>query len=173
MEHNRQNCSNGVNDLHSCYFSKKIYQKEEENMKIVINKCYGGFGLSHKAIMLYARLKGFRLYSAIDERNSEGNIIFNKCIPYRVNKRDKPFLIYYSRKPLTKNGKIPEKAYFSSRDDIERNDPILIKVVEKLGEEANGDHARLKIVEIPDGVEWEIDEYDGMESVHEKHHSWF
>ena len=31
-------------------------------MKVVINACYGGFGLSHKAIMRYAELKGFKLY---------------------------------------------------------------------------------------------------------------
>lgn len=27
-------------------------------------------------------------------------------------------------------------------------------------------------VEIPDGIEWELDEYDGLESVHECHRSW-
>jgi len=30
----------------------------------------------------------------------------------------------------------------------------------------------LKIVDIPDGVEWEIEEYDGMEWVAEKHRTW-
>ena len=55
---------------------------------------------------------------------------------------------------------------------IERNDPQLIKVVESLGEAANGEHAELKIVEIPDGVEWTIEEYDGNESVAERHRVW-
>ena len=55
---------------------------------------------------------------------------------------------------------------------IERNDPVLIKVVEALGEKANGTFAELKIVEIPDGTDWEIDEYDGSETIHEKHKSW-
>lgn len=54
----------------------------------------------------------------------------------------------------------------------ERTDPDLIYVVEELKEEANGEHAKLKIVEIPDGIQWEIDEYDGMESIEEVHRSW-
>ena len=37
-----------------------------------------------------------------------------------------------------------------------------------MGVEANGDHAKLKIVEIPADVEWQIDEYDGTEWIAEK-----
>lgn len=54
----------------------------------------------------------------------------------------------------------------------QRNDPRLVKIVEKLGEEANGRFAKLKVIEIPDGVEWEIEEYDGYEHVAEKHRTW-
>lgn len=61
---------------------------------------------------------------------------------------------------------------FESGSDLNREDPLLIKVVEMLGDKANGRHAKLKIVEIPDGVEYEIDEYDGIESVHEIHRVW-
>ena len=56
--------------------------------------------------------------------------------------------------------------------DLERNDPLLIQVVEELRKGADGDHAELKIVEIPDDVEWQIDEYDGVEWVAEKHRTW-
>ena len=56
--------------------------------------------------------------------------------------------------------------------DIERNDPKLVECVEKLGEEANDMYAKLKVVEIPDDVDWEIDEYDGMECVEEVHRRW-
>jgi hypothetical protein len=48
----------------------------------------------------------------------------------------------------------------------------LIAVVEELGEAANGWAASLKIVEIPDGVEWFIHEYDGREHVAERHRTW-
>ena len=61
----------------------------------------------------------------------------------------------------------------SGRDFAYRTDPRLIAAVEKIGyEKANGDLADLEIVEIPDDVEWEIQEYDGWESIHEKHRSW-
>lgn len=55
---------------------------------------------------------------------------------------------------------------------IDRNDALLVQIVEQLGEEADGDCAKLAIVEIPDGVNWEIHEYDGSESIHEVHRSW-
>lgn len=54
-----------------------------------------------------------------------------------------------------------------------RADQRLISAVEKVGVDgSSGSCAKLRIVDIPDGVEWEIDEYDGYESVHEKHRSW-
>lgn len=83
-------------------------------MKVVINRCYGGFGLSKEAKELYNTL----------------------------------------------------------RPKSERTDPILVKVVETLKEKANGDCAQLKIVEIPDDVDFVIEEYDGNEWVAEKHRTW-
>jgi hypothetical protein len=55
---------------------------------------------------------------------------------------------------------------------VERNDPVLIQVVEEMGDAAGGQFASLGIVEIPDGVQWQIEEYDGMEWVAEKHRTW-
>jgi hypothetical protein len=56
--------------------------------------------------------------------------------------------------------------------DKDRTNPNLIKVVEKLGDAANGKYTQLKVVEIPDDVEWEIEEYDGLEWVSEVHRKW-
>lgn len=57
--------------------------------------------------------------------------------------------------------------------ELERNDPRLIAAVEKVGlKESSGEVACLEIVDIPDGIEYEIDDYDGVEVVHEKHRSW-
>jgi hypothetical protein len=57
--------------------------------------------------------------------------------------------------------------------DFPRDDPDLVAAVKALGaDKAGGRHASLKIVRIPHGVKFVIDEYDGAESIHEKHRSW-
>lgn len=88
-------------------------------MKVVINNCYGGFGLSELAKQRYKELTSKELSNS-----------------------------------------------------IERNCPILIQVVEELGSEANSSYAELKIVEIPNDVNWYIEEYDGQKWVTEVHRTW-
>lgn len=56
--------------------------------------------------------------------------------------------------------------------DETRNDPFLIQVIEEMKQLAAGAHCTLAIVEIPDDVEWEIGEYDGVEWVREIHRTW-
>ena len=60
--------------------------------------------------------------------------------------------------------------------DIQRDDPILIKIVQELGlKRAGGNYSQLEIIEIPDDVPddgWIIKDYDGMEWVAEKHRTW-
>lgn len=56
--------------------------------------------------------------------------------------------------------------------ELKRNDPKLVACVEKLGKEASGGFAQLKIVEIPDDVDWYVEDYDGLEWVAEKHRTW-
>lgn len=53
-----------------------------------------------------------------------------------------------------------------------RSDPRLVAAVEELGTAADGALAELRVVELPDGVEWTIEEYDGTEWVAEKHRTW-
>jgi hypothetical protein len=48
----------------------------------------------------------------------------------------------------------------------------LIQVVEEMGGMANGSFASLKIVEIPNDVNWYIEDYDGHEWVAERHRTW-
>ena len=55
----------------------------------------------------------------------------------------------------------------------ERDDALLVEAVETLGSDiASGRHASLQIAHVPDGAEWEIDEYDGFESVVPPRQSW-
>ena len=129
-------------------------------MKICINTCYGGFGLSEKGIDRYAELAGIKLYKE-DDRFGRKNYFVEPEEFHKVHQEDR------------KNGNYTESnRLFFSDYDIERTDPILIQVVEELGEESWGEYAELKIVEIPDDLEYEIDDYDGRESIHERHRSW-
>jgi hypothetical protein len=56
--------------------------------------------------------------------------------------------------------------------ELDRDSPQLVQIVEQLGERANARYSQLKVVQIPDGVEWTICEYDGMEWVAEAHRTW-
>ena len=58
------------------------------------------------------------------------------------------------------------------RFSVDRTDPKQVEVVEKLGLRANGECADLKIVDIPEDIEYYIDDYDGVETIHEAHRSW-
>ena len=139
-------------------------------MKVAINRCYGGFGLSVKATMRYAELTGLTLYP-VAHNGSGIDIDFDHY--HLLAEGDSQFLTHYATQPPDAEGNIPDGSYWYERwDDGERTDPALIQVIEELGAEANGDSANLAIVEIPDGVDYEIDEYDGIESIHEKHRSW-
>ena len=83
--------------------------------KVVLNGCYGGFGLSQVAV---ARLKELGVKYEDD---------------YEYN-------------------------------EMERNDPLLIQVVEELGEEASDDCSRLHVAEVNTPL-YIIEEHDGLESI--------
>jgi hypothetical protein len=89
-------------------------------MKVVVNRCFGGYGLSEKA---------------------------------------------YEFLGIKWDG-------FGFEFDNDRSNPLLVSCVEHLGEEADGDCASLDVVEVPDDIEWYIDEYDGQERIAENHRSW-
>ncbi len=112
--------------------------------KIVINSDHGGFGLSDKAVELLFELKKWKLVR---------------------QDRDSGFTMFYK-------DSIEESNFFDERE-LERDDPELVHVVKTLKKEASGRFASLKIVSIPDDVEWQIEEYDGREWVAEVHGTWF
>ena len=77
---------------------------------------------------------------------------------------DKAFAEYCKRKNLN------EKE--TGEWDIPRDDSDLIDIVETMGEESFGNFASLRIVEIPDDVNWFIQEHDGREWIAERHRTW-
>ena len=141
-------------------------------MKIVINKQYGGFNLSPKAVKEYLKLKGKEVF--VYEMKFSGKDLYYEKAEDKVNRL---FLNYYTKdfgkiiRSKDLENEIYKKYGFREKD-ICRTDEDLIKVVEKLGEEANTTCSTLRIIEIPDDIDWIIEEYDGMEWVAERHKTW-
>lgn len=139
-------------------------------MKIVVNRCYGGFDLSPIAIQEYLKRKGKKaffyvqipIYGSLNEKyeRKEANDIGDVLC------------LHVMLKDLGKTAtKLSDEDYFSI-NYIERNDKDLVAVVEELKDKANTRFSELEVVEIPDDVEFEIEEYDGKEWVSEKHRRW-
>jgi hypothetical protein len=111
--------------------------------KIVINTSYEQFCLSHKAFM---RLRELGQKEALQEANNG---------------------VHWPEAAGTREPSLNQCGALIPRDDEK-----LVRVVEELGEEANGHCAQLKVVSIPDEVKWEIARTDGMEHVSEVHRTW-
>lgn len=116
--------------------------------KIAINQCYGGFGLSTEAV----------------EWMREND--------YEAGERCKLAGEEYDDGSGTVDDFLAPICPSRYKDEGFRASEGVIAVVEALGDDASGRSAEVEVIEIPDGVEWEIDEYDGYEIVEEVHRSW-
>ena len=134
-------------------------------MKILINTCFGGYHLSHEAMLRYAELKGIAVYP----ENNLGSLYTYWLVPEneRVDQSNWPSM---SKEEQKASSKLYEEQTLCSRGF--RTDPTMIQVVEELGDKADGRFAELKIVEIPDGMAYTIEEYDGMEHIAEVRRTW-
>lgn len=131
-------------------------------MKIIINNCYGGYGLSNYAIQEFRKRKGLETFFYSCE------IVDGELGYKRTTVNDEGLMVYATSKDYGET--TSEIEYL--KDDFSRTNPELIALVEELGEFANGRYSRLKVIEIPDDVDWEIQEYDGNEWVAEVHRTW-
>lgn len=132
--------------------------------RCVINKCYGGFGLSEKAVKRYFEIINKPIF--IDRQRSFGTRTnsYYFCEPSEYHK------VFAEAKKSGDYSRANELYFCDYR--LERDDPVLVQVVEELGKEANDNYAELKIVEIPSDLDYEIQNYDGLESIHERHSVW-
>lgn len=147
-------------------------------MKIILNKCYGGFEVSPAGYKLYAKKKGFELYPYVlkaapgFEYNVES--YYYKKIKWEEIGHSS---IHYLKKDY--GDKISRELFKEIADDdyfwinsTYRTDSTLIEVVEELGQKASGPCGELRIVEIPDDLDYVIDEYDGIETLHQRVKEW-
>ena len=149
-------------------------------MKVVLNRCFGGFGLSPKAYKRIAELTGVECYfftgvhsdkkcTLEDAEKTSFFSVYNIPNPQDYKYEDWSAMSHEEKD--TWNKQYRERRIDDFRDD--RTNPLLIRVVEELGSDiASGQLSELEVVEIPDGIDWEIDDYDGRETIEEKHRSW-
>ncbi len=119
----------------------------EEAQQIVVNRRFGGFGLSEQALDILVEEYGYTTtnYEDGEYADPDADIIDDAG-------------------HVTHHYKLIDNREASTRTRRE-----LAEVVERLGEDANGDHAKLEVVELPADKEWVVTEYDGVETVREKH----
>ena len=115
--------------------------------KIVINKCYGGFSLTARGTKKYLKERGVEFRS--------------KPSRFGLEPDDQDF-------EIKKNGTWEGFWY----NDISRDDSVLVALVEKFGNDISTSCSSLEVVKIPNKTKWQIDEYDGIEWVAEKHRTW-
>lgn len=139
-------------------------------MKVILNKCFGGFRPSAEAYKLYAHKKGIELYPY------ETSLQNFKRITWETAIKNGSFWVSYFTKDFGENPVISDAEYVEyvlyMRDNKWREDPILVEVVEELGRRASSPLSHLVVVEIPDGLDYVIDDYDGFETLHERVEEW-
>jgi hypothetical protein len=144
-------------------------------MKVVINKCYGGFGLSMKTQKRLGELLGYNDVTFYQIDHSKKHLRGEAFIYEYIKIEDISENIFCSCASKCDLGKTTDSETLDNNffnPQIERYSSELIQIIEELGINANADCARLSIIEIPDGVDYEISEYDGFEHVAEKHRTW-
>ena len=112
-------------------------------MKILVNRCYGGFGFSDQ---------------------------FYEALGWVVKEKGS-FFKYYEPTEEWKERYPQESTYYDDRD-IRTNPEVIALFEEKGSEWSSGGFAKLDLVEIPDDIRYEIDEYDGIETIREEHRTW-
>ena len=158
--------------------------------EIVINTCYGGFSLSPAAVKRLAELNGKECYflrgGVIEPYvhcDDDLSILTWDGVFWSAFSVPDPNVMKASLKACTAPPGSEErdrllrqwKAMFLDRyvtNPRDRADPKLIQVVKELGKKASHKYSELKIVEIPDGIDWEIVNRDGKEFVREASRVW-
>lgn len=135
--------------------------------KILINTLFlGNFNVSHEVIMKYCKLKNITVYPERGEKYTDGEPDYYTY--WTVPPELRPQIINYddaTDEAMNKyHAEFKEKIF--DEEKFERDDPVLIEIITEIGiEKSSGNNCRLKIIEIPDNIEWTINSNFGREWV--------
>ena len=144
-------------------------------MKVVLNKCFGIFELSKKALKRLSELETKdNIYKYYCETILENGVMYALIKKISDSMEDSVILL---EEPIDKDVlKLPYGDFLNvghtliseNRFDCDykmRTDKNLITVIEELGGEAGTKYTNLKIFEIPDDYDWFIDSNLGFETL--------
>jgi hypothetical protein len=141
--------------------SKKTKLEPASTQVVAINACFGGFGLSPAALRRCYELGA----AGLEQFEPKKYFIGDWQTQLAAMKAGKG----YSSAIVIET---PRGDRVVSWNDDNRTDPVLIAVIRELGAAANGECAELKLVEIPAGVKYTVEYYDGVEHIAEEHQTW-
>jgi hypothetical protein len=113
-------------------------------MRVLIHPGFGGFGITDAAVKRMRELgsEWAKRQTCKGERYPESDQINDWC----------------------------ENHLWPDQEELPRNDPILLRVYDEMGDQAGRE---LMVVKIPDDVEFVVEEYDGAETVEEAHRTFY
>jgi hypothetical protein len=127
--------------------------------KVVYNAKYGGFNLSREACLRYWELQGKEVW--IENGDFMNTFTVWLVPPEEQLKQPENWHSLPLEERIAFNEQYSKQTWYDH--NVSRHDPILVQVVEELGDKANGMCAKLAIKEV--SGPYRIDEYDGNESV--------
>lgn len=130
-------------------------------LKIVYSPCYGGFSVSEAGILRYAELKGIKLY--VEKGKFGLNTYWTKPKEEIEGLLSEDEFYSATQEQRVRSNQLHTEHTICNRKFV-RHDPILVQVIEELGDKASGQCAELRIFETESRM-YRIDEYDGYESV--------
>jgi len=145
-------------------------------MKVVLNKCYGGFVPSHEAVIRYAERKGVEVFPYIFTKVEYG-YEFRKADAEAVRAYDKEHttwgwsnVLFLTKDRGAKFEDVTDairKDVMDVDDDELRFDPDFIATVEEMGHDASMYTSELRVIEFepPEGFVPKVIDNDGMETL--------
>lgn len=137
-------------------------------MEILLNKDYGGYGLSLEAKIKILQRKGIEFFLYEYDEGANKSIDYKNALEkYKNEIYDLPRITtkYFGKEwdSIEEAFENMDKTYRLFEDRLDKD---IIAVVKELKEKANSRLSKICIIEMPDNYHYVINNYDGIETVY-------